>query len=120
MKSYTQKTGSRFSVRLLNEGPEVIGTVTAVLENGGSVDSAVREVSERGPPVSSKLFREIVYDADLRVESDMFTAVSRMISSLPEECASYGLALRMAMSAAGRRSRLRSTPPAWPCSASAS
>ena len=100
MKSYTQKTGSRFSVRLLNEGPEVIGTVTAVLENGGSVDSAVREVSERGPPVSSKLFREIVYDADLRVESDMFTAVSRMISSLPEECASYGLALRMAMSAA--------------------
>ena len=90
----------RFSLKLLNEGPEVIGTVTAVLENGGSVDAAVRELSERGPPASSKLFRDIVYDADLRVESDMFTAVSRMISSLPEECASYGLALRMAMSAA--------------------
>lgn len=100
MKSKDVRRSDRFSLKLLNEGPEVIGTVTAVLENGGSVDSAVREVSERGPPVSSKLFRDIVYDADLRMESDMFTAVSRMISSLPEECASYGLALRMAMSAA--------------------
>ena len=100
MKSYKERSGSRFSVKLLNEGPEVIGAITAVLENGGSVDTAVREVSERGPPVSSKLFRDIVYDADLRVESDMFTAVSRVISSLPEECSSYGLALRMAMSAA--------------------
>ena len=37
MKSYTQKTGSRFSVRLLNEGPEVIGTVTAAISAAGCI-----------------------------------------------------------------------------------
>ncbi len=90
----------RLPLRLLNEGPEVIGCISTVLEGGGSLDTAVREIAGGGPPCSAKLFRRIVEDSELRVESDVFAAMSRLISNLPEGCSAYGLALRMAITAA--------------------
>lgn len=102
-----QKKGSGKSSRktdfkphqLLNEAPDVIGRITAVLENGGSIESSFRDVASNGPKHSSGLFRKIVEDADLRVEADMKLSASRLISSLPENCSAYAMSLRMAMSA---------------------
>lgn len=87
------------SPKLLNEAPDVIGHITTVLENGGSLDTAVRSVAKYGPHISRMMFRGIVDDADTRVEPDIRTALSRQISSLPERNSDYGMAIRMAMSA---------------------
>lgn len=92
-KAYSQP------LKLLNEGPEVIGCMATVLESGGSLDSAVREIAYRGPPCSSRIFRKMVEDSELRIEADLFAVISRMISELPAGCSAYGLALRMAVSA---------------------
>ena len=98
--SKTCKEKDRLPNLLLNEGPEVVGCIATVLEGGGSLDTAVREIAKNGPPCSAKLFRRIVEDSELRIECDLLTAISRLISELPEGCSSYGLALRMAVTAA--------------------
>lgn len=84
---------------LLNEGPEVIGMMSIDLTGGGSLDTAIRNVAKNGPPISSGLFRDIVGKADTREDSDMKSAVSRMVSELPEGAFSYGMALHMVVSA---------------------
>lgn len=102
-KTCKEKDNERLPLNLLNEGPEVIGCIATVLEGGGSLDTAVREIAARGPPCSAKLFRKIVEDSELRIECDLLTAISRLISNLPEGCSAYGMALRMAVTAADAR-----------------
>lgn len=85
---------------LLNEAPEVIGMMTVVIGNGGSLDRAVRDVAANGPRLSAGLFKAIVDDADTRVEADMKLALTRLISALPEGTAGYRMALHMVISAA--------------------
>ncbi|MCQ2079666.1 MAG: hypothetical protein MJZ38_06410 [archaeon] len=91
------------SPRLLNETPDIIGKITTVLENGGSLDSAMRELAEEGPRISRTLFRRIVDDADTRVESDMSAALSRLLSEIPDCNSAYAMSVRMTMSAAGSK-----------------
>ncbi len=87
------------SPKLLNEAPDIIGRITTVLENGGSLDTAVRSISREGPRISRMMFRSIVDDADTRVEPDIRTALSKHISEIPEKNSTYSMAVRMAMSA---------------------
>lgn len=87
------------SPKLLNETPDVVGQMTSVLDNGGSLDEAVRSVAKNGPPISRKLFKEVCDDADLRVESDIRSSLSKRISSIPENNSAYTMAIRLVMSA---------------------
>ncbi len=106
MSDRTEEKGTdRLPLKLLNEGPEVIGCIATVLEGGGSLDTAVREIADSGPPCSAALFKRIADDCDLRVESDVTAALSRLISDLPEGCTAYGLALRMAVTASDTKDR---------------
>ncbi|MDD2626553.1 MAG: hypothetical protein WCQ63_01725 [Methanomethylophilus sp.] len=94
------KTAKLRTPLLLNEAPEVIGMMTVVVGNGGSLDQAVRDVAANGPKLSAGLFKAVVDDADTRVEADMRLALTRLISSLPPGTAGYRMALHMVVSAA--------------------
>ena len=87
------------SPKMLNEAPDIVGRMTTVLENGGSLDTAVRFIAKNGPRISRILFKTIVDDADTRVEPDIRTALSKQISALPEKNSTYAMAVRMVMSA---------------------
>lgn len=87
------------SPKLLNEAPDIIGRITTVLENGGSLDTAVRSIAKEGPRISRMMFRSIVDDADTRVEPDIRTALCKHISEIPEKNSTYSMAIRMAISA---------------------
>lgn len=83
----------------MNEGPTVVGMMSAVIEGGGSLDTAVRDVARNGPKRSASLFREIVTKADTRQISDIGHGVKEMLSSLPGEATSYRRSLHMVMAA---------------------
>ena len=85
---------------ILNEGPTVVGMMTAVIEKGGSIDSAVRDVAKNGPARSAALFRTIVTKADTRQIPDIAHGMSEMLSSLPAEAAAFRRSVHMVMAAA--------------------
>lgn len=87
------------SPKLLNEAPDVVGRIATVLENGGSLDTAVRSIAKNGPRISRIMFRIIVENADIRIEPNIRTALSKQISTLPEKNSTYAMAIRMVMSA---------------------
>lgn len=89
---------------LLNEGPEVVGMMTVVIGNGGSLDSAIRSVAEKGPPLSKPMFRRVVDAADTRVDSNMKASLSRELAHLRDGAAAYSMAVHMAVSASEARS----------------
>ena len=68
---------------LMNEGPTVIGMMSAVIEGGGSLDTAVRDVADNGPVRSSKLFKDVTTAADARLISDIKTGLTSTLASLP-------------------------------------
>lgn len=85
---------------ILNEGPTVVGMMTAVIERGGSADSAVRDVAKNGPERSAALFRTIVMKADTRQIPDISYGISEMLSALPAETAAFRRSVHMVMAAA--------------------
>ncbi len=84
---------------LLNECPEVVGIMALTLGNGGSLDTAIRNVADSSLTESSTLFKPVVYDADTRLRPDMRASVNDMLSDLPEEASKYAMAVRMMISA---------------------
>ena len=84
---------------LAREGPRTIGMMSVVLESGGSLDTAVREVAKSGPVNTSKLFSEIVQDADTRIISDIRSGLNSLLSSLPKELASFRRSTHMLIAA---------------------
>ncbi len=89
---------------LLNEGPEVVGMMTVVIGNGGSLDAAIRGVAERGPPLSRAMFRRVTDAADTRMEADMKASLARELAHLRDGAAPYSMAVHMAVSASEARS----------------
>ncbi|MCL2296582.1 MAG: hypothetical protein FWC29_05855 [Methanomassiliicoccaceae archaeon] len=85
---------------ILNEGPTVVGMMSAVVEKGGSIDSAVRDVAKNGPERSAALFRTIVVKADTRQIPDIAHGMSEMLSSIPAEAAAFRRSIHMVMAAA--------------------
>jgi len=68
---------------IMNEGPTVIGMMSAVIESGGSLDTAIRDVAKNGPVCSSEMFRGVVIDADTRTISDIKSGLFDELSKLP-------------------------------------
>lgn len=87
------------SERCMNESPAVISMMSTVISSGGSLDSAVRYVANKGPSNTSKMFRDIVSRIDCRQDSDIREAVCDFGTSLPNQLASFRRALFMVVSA---------------------
>jgi len=68
---------------LMNEGPTAIGMMSVVINAGGSLDTAVRDIAKNGPANIRKIFRSVVYDADIRETPDIKTGLISVLSSLP-------------------------------------
>ena len=85
---------------ILNEGPTVVGMMSAIVERGGSLDSAARDVAKNGPERSAALFGAIVVKADTRQIPDIHHGMSEMLSSLPPEAAAFRRSVHMVMAAA--------------------
>ncbi|MCL1978798.1 MAG: hypothetical protein FWG60_01385 [Methanomassiliicoccaceae archaeon] len=95
-----RKGGIKNPNAIMNEGPTVVGIMSATIERGGSIDSAVRDVAKNGPERSASLFRAIVVRADTRHIPDISFGLSELLSSLPAEAAAYRRSLHMVMAAA--------------------
>ena len=89
----------------LNESPSVISMMAAVISPGGSIDSAVRYVADKGPKNTSKLFRDMVSDTDCRRTSDIRDSLYFLSSSLPNQLSAFRRALYMTISASETASR---------------
>jgi len=85
--------------RLVNESPAVIGMMTSVLQSGGSIDTAIRSVSESGPRQSRSMFERAVRLADTKGSQSLTEALSSEISGLPKEAGGYGRSVMMVLSA---------------------
>ena len=85
---------------LLNETPTVIGMMYAVIEGGGSIDTAVRDVAKNGPERSAAMFGAIVVRADTRQIQDISYGLSEMLSSIPTEAAAFRRSIHMVIAAA--------------------
>ncbi|MCL2145981.1 MAG: hypothetical protein FWH45_02240, partial [Methanomassiliicoccaceae archaeon] len=90
---------------ILNEGPTVVGMMSAVIDGGGSIDTAVRDVASNGPERSASLFRSIVVKADTRQIPDIAHGLSDMLSTLPAEAAAFRRSVHMVMVAAASSDR---------------
>ncbi len=86
--------------RLMNECPTVIGMMTSVVQSGGSIDTAIRDVAEEGPNLSKSIFQEVVRLADSKGTASLSEGLSSRMVSLPEEAAGYGRSVLMILSAA--------------------
>jgi hypothetical protein len=53
--------------KLMSESPVTVGMMASVILSGGSLDPAVRYVSENGPAVTKRMFRKVVRETDLRM-----------------------------------------------------
>jgi len=87
-------------LRLMNECPTVIGMMTAVVQSGGSIDTAIRDVAEEGPNLSKSIFREVVRLADSKGTVSLIKGLSSRMTDLPPESAGYGRSVLMILSAA--------------------
>jgi len=83
----------------LNEAPAVVSLMSSVMASGGSFDSAVRFVAEKGPENSRKLFMSMVLDVDSRRKSDIREVFCETVSSFPVTLSVYRRALFMVVSA---------------------
>lgn len=84
---------------LISEGTRAIGMMSVVIESGGSLDSAVREVAAGGPANTKALFSDIVFDADTRISPDIRSGLNSMLADLPKELAGFRRSVHMLMAA---------------------
>jgi len=82
---------------ILNEAPIVVGMMSSVIERGGSIDTAVRDVAKNGPERSAALFGSVVVKADTRQISDIANGLADMLSALPAEATAYRRSIHMVM-----------------------
>ena len=85
--------------RLLNECPTVIGMMTSILQSGGSIDYAIREVAKEGPKNSKELFEDIVRRTDSKDYPSLVEGLSTRLNELPKESSGYSRSMLMVISA---------------------
>ncbi len=85
--------------RLMNECPSVIGMMTSVLQSDGSVDSAIRDVAKEGPPLSRKLFDDVVKKTDTKGSASLSECLGKTVSELPKGASGYARSVMMVLSA---------------------
>lgn len=103
-KVSSPKKGPKAPV-LLNEGPETVGMMSVVIGNGGSLDTAVRDVAENGPPRSAEICRRVAELADTRVEADMKKSLLEEVSTLPDSVSAFAMAIHLVVSASEARDK---------------
>ena len=86
--------------RLVSEGPSVIGTMTAILQSGSSIDAAIRAVSVDGPDNSKELFTQAVRMIDTKGAPSLSEALRNLLDDLPKGTEGYTGPLNMVLSAA--------------------
>ena len=73
--------------------------MTSVIESGGSLDSAVRLISDEGPPCSAELFSEVVRRADTKADRGVREALVSVLGTLPREANGFRQAMLLCISA---------------------
>ncbi|MDD3379198.1 MAG: hypothetical protein PHG86_04350 [Candidatus Methanomethylophilaceae archaeon] len=100
MSIFTKKSKLIGNLRtLMNEGPTIIGMMSVTIEAGGSLDTAVRDVAKNGPITSSRLFKNVVFDADTRTTSDIKIGLTSVLLLLPAHLTAYRRAVHMVIAA---------------------
>ncbi|MDR1690535.1 MAG: hypothetical protein LBR42_01655, partial [Candidatus Methanoplasma sp.] len=84
---------------LMNEAPTVVGMMSTVIEGGGSLDTAVRDIARNGPAISASLFRSVVVKADTRQIEDIKNGLSDMLSKLHTAVINYRRSVDMVAAA---------------------
>ncbi len=84
---------------LIREVPAAVGMMSVVIESGGSLDSAVREVASKGPGKIGGVFSAIVHDADVRACPDIRSGLRSLTARLPKELAFFRRSVHMLMAA---------------------
>lgn len=85
--------------RLVNEGPAVIGMITSVIQSGGSIDTAIRSMSEDGPVNSKMLFSKAIRLVDTKGSKTLTEGLDSVLAQVPREGDGYPRAVLMAVSA---------------------
>ncbi len=105
---YLKKTGDKketLNEVILNESPSVVSMMSTVLSAGGSLDSAIRYVAEKGPRKCAALFKKVVSEADCRLNPDLRGVFHSLISSVPPSLSSFRRAMYMVISASDSKER---------------
>lgn len=99
---YLQLRDRRFKCSpetMMNETPTVIGMMAVTLAAGGSLDTAARDVATNGPKNISRIFKEIVLDADCRVSPDIASSLNAKVSDLPKGLSHFKRAMQIVTTA---------------------
>ncbi len=68
---------------LLNEAPSVIGMMAVTIGSGESLDAAIRDTAENGPPGLSAVFKSVVTEADCRICPDLREGLETKLGTMP-------------------------------------
>ncbi len=85
--------------RLVNEAPAVAGMMSVVIDAGGSLDTAVRDIARDGPACSRRLFGGVVFAADTRETRDIRTGFNGMLLRLPAAAVPFRRSMQMMIAA---------------------
>jgi hypothetical protein len=83
--------------RLMNESPTAVGMMASVILSGGSLDTAVRYVSESGPKMMKRMFRKVARETDLRM-SDMKEGLIAAVGSVHNDASPFKRSMHMLIS----------------------
>ena len=83
--------------KLMNESPSVVGMMASVILPGGSLDTAVRYVSESGPDIARNMFRRIMREADLR-GSDIKDGLIAAVGNVHNDASPFKRSMHMLIS----------------------
>ena len=83
--------------KLMNESPTVVGMMASVILSGGSLDTAVRYVSENGPPIAKNMFRTVVRETDLRM-ADIKDGTITAIRNIHDDASPFKRSMHMLIS----------------------
>ena len=83
--------------KLMNESPTVVGMMASVIISEGPLDTAVRYVSENGPPIVKRMFRKVVRESDLRM-SDMKEGLIAAVGNIHNDASPFKRSMHMLIS----------------------
>ncbi len=85
--------------RLISECPVVIGLITSTLQSGGSIDSAIRAVADKGPSLSKCIFEKAVRSVDTKGSRSLTDSLRDQLSQLPKGAEGFTRSITMSLSA---------------------
>jgi len=83
--------------KLMNESPTVVGMMSSVILSEGSLDSAVRYVSDNGPPIAKRMFKKVARESDLRM-SDVKEGLVAAVGNIHNDASPFKRSMHMLIS----------------------